>query len=525
MPGAGSGNWITGLLQPEAYAHPCEKLELVETHISWVILTGSYAYKIKKPVRFVFVDFTTLEARQHACFEEIRLNRRWRDSIYIEVCPITGSTQAPRMGGEGEAFEYAVRMHQFDPGMLLSHCIERGRLLASHLEVFGLDLARFHQAAAGRPAQPLGTPGAVRKVVMDNFDMLFSGELPAEDQRLAERVRAYAASWFDDHHELLARRRIDGFVRECHGDLHLNNMLLRDGRIELFDCLEFNAALRWGDVMNEVAFLVMDLESHGRRDLARRFLNAYVEHSGDHAGLGVLPFYLSYRAMVRAKVDQLTRIQAGDDRPRTAALLRELEGYLDEAASYSREARPRLAVMSGLSGSGKTWLSVQLVGHGFIRIRSDFERRRLTGTPLDVPVQGDRPAPLAEAEPYAEAVTRATYQAVAERAALCLEAGFSVVVDATCLKTWQRRQFLELADRLGVPLRLFVLEHAAEELETRIRERAAGARDLSEADVRVLHMQMDAREALEPGECRFATVIDQRETDPAEVIGAWLEEG
>lgn len=518
--------WIQSLLDPAAFPHATGELQLLETHISWVVLTGEFAYKIKKPIDFGFVNFSTLELREATCHDEVRLNRRWSEDIYLDVCLITGTPEAPSLGGDSEPFEFAVRMRQFQQRQLLSRCLTADRLQARHLEAFALELARFHQRVDGQPGPDLGTPEAVRHPVMHNFDPLLDAELPDADRALAVRLREFAVRWFDDHHNLLERRRADGFVRECHGDLHLENMLLVKGRIELFDCLEFNASLRWVDVMSEIAFLVMDLESRGRPDFARRFLNAYIEHSGDHEGLALLPFYVAYRAVVRAKVDQLRRNQPAEDPASRQALLRELEGYLDEAATYARQAQPRLTVMCGVSGTGKTRYSRQFIDAGFIRLRSDFERKRLAGSELDVPVQGDRSIP--ELPPpevlYAAESTRRTYAELARRAEICLAAGFSVVIDATCLMATQRRLFVDLAQRLGTPFHLFLLEHAPAVLEQRIRGRQEKQQDLSDADIEVLRLQLAGRELLTSEELPTATIIDGRKEKPRSVIAAWLEQ-
>lgn len=526
MPASRQRDWIHNLLRPEAFGHVTGDLQLMETHISWVVLTGEYAYKVKKPVDFGFLDFSSLSRREAACRDELHLNLRWSDTLYLEVNPITGSPDRPRVGGEGEPFEFAVRMRQFGQDQLLDQCLATQRIEPRHLEAFAFDLARFHQRVAGEPGGHLGTPQTIRRQVMDNFDVLLQGDLPAKDKELASRLQAFAARWFDDHRDRLAARREAGFVRECHGDLHLGNMLLHNDRVELFDCLEFSAELRWSDVMCEIAFLVMDLERRDRADLARHFLNAYVEHTGDHGGLAVLPFYMAYRAMVRAKVDQLRRRQTGEAGATGRRLLRELEEYIDEAAAYSRDVHPRLAILSGVSGTGKTYHSRRFIEAGFIRLRSDFERKRLAGFDLHVPVLGRRSQVrerIAD-DLYAADVTHRTYAEVARRAELCLRAGYSALIDATCLKREQRALFLALAERLGAPCRLFVLDHDTASLETRLRARQARHSDLSDADVEVLHRQQAACEALGVEERQIATVIDERTMDPDEILHAWLAE-
>jgi aminoglycoside phosphotransferase family enzyme/predicted kinase len=526
--GAVAGDeWVHRLLRPRCFPHETAELRLLQTHISWVILTGDFAYKLKKPVHFPFVDFSTAERREQACHDEVRLNRRWSERIYLEVVPVTGTREEPVVGGPGPVLDHAVKMRQFDQDRLLAACLEDGELTAPQLEAFALELARFHQRAASARGTEFGDPSAVRWAVLENFEVLGEKGLDPQDLARKDQVRDFCVRWLADRETLLRERLEAGFVREGHGDMHLGNMLLLGGRVELFDCLEFNARLRWIDVMSEIAFLVMDLEHHGRRDLARRFLNAYVEHSGDHGGLRLLPFYVAYRAMVRAKVDQLQRLDPEQDRAGRRALLAELERYLGVASAWARPARPRLAVLSGLSGSGKTHHARRFVDAGFLRLRSDFERKRLAGSELDVPVQGPAaaPAPGGEADGlYTQEFTQRTYEALCKRAAACLAAGFSVVVDATCLARWQRELFAGLARKRQVPWRLFVLEHETAVLERRIRERARRAQDLSDADVAVLHAQLAAREPLGNDERDAATVVDLRLDGAEDLMLDWLAE-
>ena len=288
-----------------------------------------------------------------------------------------------------------------------------------------------------------------------------------------------------------ARKR-HGFVRECHGDMHLGNMILLDDDVVIFDCIEFNDNLRWIDVASDVAFLTMDLEDRGRPDLAYRFLNGYLEATGDYGLLLLLPFYLIYRATVRAKVAGI-RLGQSDLSPAEAAQVREAFGsYLDLADRYTRPSRPRLLITHGLSGSGKTFATQQLVeATGAIRIRSDVERKRLFGlAPLE------RSTGRSELDLYAPDVTRRTYAHLARQAARVVEAGFTVVVDATFLKRAQRDAFRRLAAKLGVPFTLLEFRAHAETLRRRVARRSAHADDASEADLAVLHGQLATLEPL-----------------------------
>src|SRR6266516_4567782 len=291
----GQARLVAALAKPPhfgaRFGPDCEQVTVLETHISYVLLTGRYAYKLKKAVDFGFLDFTTLAARRHFCEEELRLNRRLAPALYLDVVPITGSVDAPIVGGDGIAIEYAVKMGEFPQDALASGLLTRGELVPADIDALAAMVAAFHGAievaAAGAG---FGAPEGILQRAQDNCSAL----LPLLDDP-AERAHAARRGAF-------LRRVEEGFVRECHGDLHLGNIARIDGELTIFDCIEFNPALRWIDVMSEVAFTVMDLEDRGRADLSHRFLNAYLERTGDYSGLAVLRFYLVYRALVRAKI-------------------------------------------------------------------------------------------------------------------------------------------------------------------------------------------------------------------------------
>lgn len=486
---ADSARLIQSLLHPEAYPHPVTRIELCETHISWVLLTGPFAYKIKKPVNFGFVDFSTLERRRFFCEEELRLNRRLAPQLYEAVVPITGTPEQPILDGRGEPLEFAVRMKQFSQEGLLSHLLERGELLPSHIDELARKVAEFHaRIAVADSNSPFGTPERVRQPVRENFRHLL-----ATNDALREQIRhldAWCAQEFARREADFARRKESGCVRECHGDMHLGNMVLLDGAVTVFDGIEFNEAFRWIDVLSEVAFTAMDLRDRGRADLSARFLNASLEHTGDYAGLSVLRYYLVYRAMVRAKVAALRLRQ--EDQPR---LREEYRGYLDLAEWYTQPPTPKLLITHGLSGSGKTTGTQALVeADGAVRLRSDVERKRLFG--LDPSVHEPRRA----GELYSAAATERTYARLAELAEAVIHAGFNVVVDATFLKRAQREQFRRLAERLRVPFQ--ILDFPADEatLRKRLLQRKRQGGDASDATLAVLERQLRTQEPLSPDE-------------------------
>lgn len=493
---------IEQLLRPDAFAHPVGTIELLETHISWVILTGEYAYKIKKPVDLGFVDFTTLERRHLFCQEELRLNRRLAKEIYLAVCPIyrekMGLSLRPATHAEGgPPIEYAVQMKQFSQNQMLPVVLARGELSSEHWDRLAKDIARFHAEApvAGRDSE-FGGPESVQGAAIANFEHL-TGAAHLKDE--IEELR----NWTDAESALRSpwflERRAAGWVRECHGDMHLGNMVLIDDQIRVFDCIEFNAQLRWIDVISEVAFVVMDLCDRGYGGIAFAFLNRWLEELGDYGGLTGLRWYLVYRALVRAKVAQLRIEQPQITPEEQREKEREQVAYLDLAAGWARTPAPAVIIMQGVSGSGKSWVSQQIVEElGAIRLRADVERKRMFCS-----------AGSGEETMYSPRVTETVYrELLAGRVAGILQAGFSVVIDATNLLTWQRKLFYEVATEQGVPW-IIVDVHASDiTLRNRLISRSVKGNDPSDADVSVMEHQCAQREPLTDFERSRALRID-----------------
>jgi aminoglycoside phosphotransferase family enzyme/predicted kinase len=496
---------IQALTDCSVYEHPTTEIVVLQTHISWVVLTGPYAYKIKKPVNLGFVDFSTLAQRHFFCQEELRLNRRLAPQLYIEVVALYGTPERPQFHGQGAPIEYAVKMAQFVQDTLLSQLIAVGQLQVSHIDRLAHEVSAFHaRIATADPRSHFGTPEAIYQPVQENFQHLFDTIDDPVRQARAKTLEAWCQRTFDARRPTFVARKRDGFVRECHGDMHLGNMLLLDDAVVIFDCLEFNEDLRWIDVASDVAFLTMDLEDRGRPDLAHRFLNGYLEATGDYGLLGLLPFYLTYRATVRAKVAGL-RLGQSHLSPEEAAQVREAFGsYFDLAERYTRPSRPRLLITHGLSGSGKTFTTQQVVeATGAIRLRSDVERKRLFGlSPLE------RSTDHNNLNLYTPDVTQRTYARLAQQAARVVEAGFTVVVDATFLKRAQRDAFRHLAAQLGVLCTILEFRAPEERLRHRVAQRSAQADDASEADLAVLPGQFAALEPLTAEEQASALTID-----------------
>ncbi len=509
---------IQALRERDRYPHPCSGIQVIETHISTVILTGPFAYKIKKPLNLGFLDFSTLDRRRHCCEEEIRLNSRLAPGIYLDVVPISGSPAEPKVGGRRAPIEYAVRMRQFDPSSMLGDLLARGELPPGRIDEIAGQVARFHdRAAIAAPDGEFGTPPAVFGPALENFEQLRPlVSDPGEAAQLA-RLEAWSHRRFESLHEVFAGRLEAGHVRECHGDMHLGNMALVDGAVAIFDGIEFNANLRWIDVMSEIAFLVMDLDDRGRTADANRALNLYLEHTGDYGGLAVLDFYKVYRALVRAKVLALRLSQDIDARTRRD-LHRDYLGYLRLAERYTAGVPRALLITHGLSGSGKSTIAGGVVErYGAIRLRSDVERKRLQGVDA-----GARTGAGLGQGIYDEAATRATYGRLADLAETVLQAGYPAIVDATFLQRWQRNLFSELARRLEVPMAILDIEVPLDTLKGWIAKRQSTGRDASEADFTVVEAQIAGREPLADNELSLARPIRADSADLAAALDGLL---
>ena len=497
---------------------PAARVQVLETHISYVLLTGVHAYKIKKAVRLGFLDFTTLAARKHYCEEELRLNRRHAPALYLDVVPITGTVDRPRISGFGSVLEYAVRMREFGQDALLDNVLARNELTAAHIDRLARTVAQFHETIAVAAANgPFGTPEEILRIALDNFREIRPLVTDAADRASLAALDAWTRREHAAHCAAFAARREEGFVRECHGDLHLRNIALVDGVPTIFDCIEFNERMRWIDVMNELAFTVMDLAHRNRPDLGHRFLDAYLDDCGDYAGVAVLRFYLVYRAMVRAKVAclRIAQLQGGAE---GAALWREFREFLRLAAAYTEDPRPGVIVAHGFAGCGKTTLSQRLLERiGVVRIRTDVERKRLHGLAAEASSHSGIAGNL-----YAEAVTVTTYHYVATLARAVVAGRRTVIVDATFLKRWQRGLFRHLAAELGVAFTILDIVASETTLRERIVRRARVGGDASEADLAVLEHQLRSAEPLAADERADVVVYDgERPLEAAEGRTAW----
>jgi len=497
-------------LRQNLRAQTGQPVSLVETHISWVLLTEHLAYKLKKPVHLPFVDFSTLALRKHFCEEELRLNRRLAPSLYLSVVPVCGSEKAPQLHGLGEPIDYAVCMRRFAPGALLSERLAAGKLLPEHLEGLARSVAAFHQHASIAAPAPAGD--AERRVVTPVLGVLQQLRMHCGAARVGA-LESWVSAQAQSLRETWSARQHDGQVRECHGDLHLANTVLVDGEATAFDCIEFDPALRCIDVLSDVAFLTMDLKANGRSDLAFRFLDAYLQCSGDYSGVPVLRFYEVYRALVRALVGFLRARSQGVRAPVSGP------DYLACAERLMRGASgaPRLLITHGLSGSGKSTVALHLLAAaGAIRLRSDVERKRLFGmTALE--------RSIGRTEIYTPDATARTFERLTECARMALRAGYPVIVDAAFLRRAERNVFRALAAELRVPFTILRCTADEARLCDRVAARSTSGTDASEADLGVLERQREYCEPLSADE-RVSTleIATDGPVDAAALCRRWL---
>ncbi len=513
---ANDNSLIQRLLYPDCYEHPVEQVELLHTHISWVLLAGQYAYKIKKPVKFDFLDFSDLNKRKHFCEEELRLNQRFSPDIYLAVVPITSDNTTIRMNGKSTPLEYAVKMRRFSQEARLDNMLVHHQLSPHHIDNFAQRIASFHLIAPHASDNSLfAAADNVCKPIAENFEQI---KQCIKEPTITDQIQALSLWAKHRHQQLYAvfeQRKALGFIRECHGDLHLANMALIHQQATLFDCIEFNESFRWIDVMSEIAFLCMDLDDHHCPSLAWRFLNNYLSLTGDYAGLQVFNYYLAYRAMVRAKVSclQLTQTDLSDTEIKQTQ--KKFQGYILLAKQYTVPRDTPLIITHGLSGSGKSTLTqILLEKLGAIRIRSDIERKRL----FDLHSRSHAEDHIKQNR-YSEKSFQATYQHLTDMARLIISCGFPVIIDATFLKQSQRQRCQSLARQLQVPFIILDCQAPKHILQKRITHRLQQTNDASEADLHILDQQIITQEPLNENEKPWTLTLNHQDmVEPSNAV-------
>jgi aminoglycoside phosphotransferase family enzyme/predicted kinase len=482
------------LRRPCAYPHPAGRVARIETHISVIYLAGRYAYKIIKPVDLGFADFSARETRYRCCREALRLNRRLAGPLYLDVVSIVGVGPTFRIGSSGKPLDHAVKMIRFDERNVFSALLAHGALGVTEMNVVADRLAAFHRRASQAvPKSGFGSSarvGAQMEAILESL----AREAPLSVSRAVQDWCRTETTRLAAH---FVARRAEGFVRACHGDLHLDNMVRRGCDVLMFDCIEFSDALRWIDVTSDLAFALMDLLARGRGDLAGRLLNRWLTLTGDFGGLRALRFYVVYRALVRALVAVLKSrgSHAGNPPPDATRYLRLVERTIAPPSVF-------LLLCHGFSGSGKSVASEALAPQiGAIRVSSDIERKRQK--PFATP--DDRPLPLSA---YTRDAIHAHYERLLALTDTLLETGYPVIVDAGFLKHEHRTRFIELGRTQAIPVFILDFHAGATRLAHRVRIRATNPGEPSDADESVLKTQTLRADPLTLDESAMAITVD-----------------
>ena len=502
QPPASQAALIAALMQQLASCG--QSVQCFETHISWVLVAGDYAYKIKKAVTMDFLDCSTLAARRYFCEEELRLNRRLSPNLYLDVVKVAGDAARPCLNGAGEAIDYAVRMHAFAQTAVWRQRLAGGQLSMQEVDALADRLARFHQAAAtATAASARGEPEGLGAGVDTTITALVRLAGDHASQAALARLHAWDATQRLQLAPVFAKRKRAGMVRECHGDLHTGNILTTARGVEVFDCIEFSDALRWIDVIDDLAFACMDLACRGRCDLAVRLLNGYLALTGDYGGLVLLAYYSVRRALVRCLVLLLRAAQAAPsavaDASRSEAL-----AYLAFASRLATPGKPAILITHGCSGSGKTRFAQGAAARlGAVHLRSDIERKRMHGLE-----PGDRSGALPGSLLYGAAATDHTYTRLLLLTRMVVRAGMVALVDAAFLAPTQRQRFARYAVRSGIPFFIFDVRASPAKMVQRLAMRASAGTDASDADVTVLAQQLANVQPLSAWEMKRALVVD-----------------
>ena len=497
---------IQQMLQPGFYPHGVtEPVQLIQTHASFVLLTGDYTYKIKKPVNFGFLDYSTLEKRQHFCTQELLMNRRTAPEIYLEVLPIVQSGDAFKLGSNSPditpaefVVEYTLKMRQFPQDSLLLSLLEHGLLTEKIMADLGREVAKFHTAAVSNSyIRTFGEVSQIRTAIDNNYRISQKYIGGPQTQTQYQETKDYTDAFFAQNQELFKLRIANNKIRECHGDLHLRNIALWHNKILLFDCIEFNEPFRFVDVMYDIAFTVMDLESRGRRDLGNVFLNTYVEQTGDWEGLQMLPLYLSRQAYVRAKVTSLMLDDTAISTAEKTEISQTAAHYYKLAWEYTKPHRGKLTLMSGLSGSGKSTAARYLAGRtGAIHIRSDAVRKHLGGIPVNERGGQDL---------YSEVMTAQTYGRLLELGIILADRGWNVILDAKFDRQNLRSNAIALAKSHRLPLQIIYCTAPIEVLRERLQQRRG---DIADATAELLSSQQAEEEPFTEREQISVNTVD-----------------
>ncbi|MEA5534739.1 AAA family ATPase [Crocosphaera sp. XPORK-15E] len=490
---------IIQLQNPEIYAHSVKTpIEVMQTHSSVVFLTGDYAYKIKKPVNFGFLDYSTLDKRQHFLNQELTMNKEIAPDLYLEVLSITEENHQLSLSGKGEIIDYVLKMNQFPQDCLLINLFEAGKLEESHLQELGKTVSQFHQNTKTNDyIRSFGDIEVIKKSIDENYQRTEKYIGIAQTKQQYQETKQFTDNYFLSNKELFEQRKKQNKIRECHGDLHLKNICLWHNKIQLFDRIEFNEEFRLVDVMFDVAFTIMDLDARNRQDFSNIFLNTYLEYTGDWEGLPVLPVYLSRQAYVRAKVNSMLLDDPNISQAEKQEATKTAANYYHLAWQYTQQHQGQIIMMSGLSGSGKTTVAKYLAKQiNAILIRSDAVRKHLAEIPLNQTGSDDI---------YSQEMNQKTYDRLIELGQIVAKHGFSVILDAKFDRHIWREPVINWAKNHQIPLTILYCNAPQEKLSDRLSQRTG---DISDATPNLLEEQAKKAESFNELEQNYVKIID-----------------
>lgn len=509
---------IEALLEPDSYPHPVEVITTIETHISIVFLTGEFAYKLKKPVDFGFLNFSTLENRKKFCQLEVALNQRTAPELYLGVYEVfsapTENTHAssqiiikPQQAGNKTAesqqtetvLDYLVKMRQFNPNHVLGKMLKHDCPLSENLlEKLADNLSAFHHVAEKVALDTeLGTPKTQLQPMLDNLPTLFKHfKQQGETHLKLIALENWTLTQFEQWQAFITQRRNEGFVRACHGDLHLDNIAIIDEAPLIFDGIEFNEHFRWIDCISDLAFLLIDMEFKNQKSASDKILSLYLSKTLDYNALYLLNFYRVYRTLVRAKITALRSEQLPLNSPQHQQVLQTAKRYIEQAYRYlSCNEKPKCILMQGVSGSGKSFLANSLLEKtalNAIIISSDRIRKSLFGIASTHRVTDQEKSAL-----YSASMNKKTYAALQNYAEVALKSGFNVIIDATFLLRKHRQPFYELAEQQGAKPYLLSINSSNSFAEQAIEKRQTSNNNPSDANYEIMLQQ---RKVLEPAD-------------------------
>ncbi len=460
---------IKALLNPQAYPHTPKKVDLIQTQMSFLLLTGDYVYKVKKPVNLGYLDYTTLGKRRFFCHQEVKLNRRLCPEIYLSVVPIVKGKGQICLEGKGKAIEYAIKMRQLPQERMMNVLLQASQVTPEMVTKVAEKLAIFHKKAkTNLEVSAFGEVSTVRKNTDENFTQTEKYIGISISPQKYHHIKHYTDNFLEKNASLFLERIKQKRIRDCHGDLHAAHICFTNG-IFIYDCIEFNDRFRYCDVASEIAFLAMDLDHYARADLSYHFITAYIQLSQDKGLTQLLNFYKCYRAYVRGKVESFKLDDPYILTTEKERILAVAQGYFGLAYHYTRQ-RPLLFITTGLLGTGKTTLAQALSQRlGLVIISSDVTRKKLAGIPLTEHRFDEFKTGI-----YSEDFSRRTYDAMLAEAEKLLSQGQSVILDASFKKRTDRLQARKIADKIGADFLVIECildeEIAKKRLEQRLKE-------------------------------------------------------